>query len=78
MIGGGFMLYIMGALIIIVTIIMAANEKAASKPIPPNAVFDWDAYYADIASGMDKMEQIKKRKRGEYYITKKLTEAFKC
>ena len=31
--------------------------------------FDWDAYWKDIENGMDIMEQIKKKERGDYWIT---------
>ena len=31
--------------------------------------FDWDAYWKDIEDGIDIMEQIKKKERGDYWIT---------
>lgn len=65
------MFSIMCAIGIIVTIALAINDKATTKPIPPDARFDWDAYYADLANGMDKMTQLEKRRRGEYWTTKK-------
>lgn len=34
-----------------------------------NKVFDWDAYYNDIARGISVSEQKKKFKRLEYYVS---------
>lgn len=65
------MFNIMCVIGIIVTIATMIGDRAKSKPIPPDAKFDWDAYYADLANGMDKMTQLEKRRRGEYWTTKK-------
>lgn len=45
-------------------------KEAFEKPIPKEAKFDWDAYYEDIRNGMTTMQQIEKRKKGEYLTTK--------
>lgn len=40
-------------------------------------VFDWDAYYADIARGISVREQTKKFKRFAYYTNESIIKARK-
>lgn len=52
---------------------LAAKEIIQEKiePVAPsNTCFDWDAYWADVKNGMPAMEQVRKRQRGGYMITK--------
>lgn len=48
------------------------TKEALEKPAPKERRFDWDAYWKDIENGIEPMEQVRKRQRGEYYTTKPL------
>lgn len=45
-------------------------NKETEPVMPKGRRFDWDTYREDIRNGIDAMEQIEKRERGEYMTTK--------
>lgn len=53
----------------IVWIVGNLLKGALEKPAPKGQRFDWDAYWKDVESGVDSMEQVRKRQRGDYLTT---------
>ena len=64
----------MFSLLSIISTLFTVKEliKEKTEPVVPEGTyFDWDAYWDDIKNGMSTVEQIKKRQRGGYMVTKK-------
>lgn len=58
---------------LLTAIVLTAKEiiKEKTEPVVPKGTrFDWDAYWKDVEDGMSTIEQIEKRKRGDYMTTK--------
>ena len=60
---------ILGVISIICVLYMIIKESL-EKPAPKDVYFDWDEYYKDIENGINPMEQVRKRERGEYMKSK--------
>lgn len=56
-------------------VLLLAGGKIVKEKLEPKVTqpryFDWDAYWSDVKNGMSTMEQLEKRKRGEYYTNVK-------
>ena len=55
--------------------LFAAREvvKERCEPVAPQGTrFDWDAYWADVESGMPAIVQVRKRQSGGYMTTEPL------